>query len=62
MTYQPGDMSQGEWVRFCEVNPRREGESRSDWLERLSLEAEGKRKSAPAGLPYREDREPGDDD
>jgi len=63
--YKPGSMGLDGWKRFCEVNPPREGESRTDWIDRLSREAGGVvRREAPAGLPYRdsEPAEPGSDE
>jgi hypothetical protein len=52
-------MSQWEWDRFAQVNPKREGESITDWMARLLALADGRRAPVEAArLPY---REPGED-
>ena len=60
MTYKPGQMTQGQWDRFAQVNPKREGESITAWMARLLALADGKAEQVDRPrLPY---REPGGDD
>jgi len=55
MTYKPGAMSQWEWDRFAQVNPKGEGETWTAWMARLLALADGRPAPVEAPrLPYRE--------
>ena len=51
-------MSQWEWDRFAQVNPKGEGETWTAWMARLLALADGRPVPVEAPrLPYREPRE-----
>lgn len=56
-------LTQGEWDRLTQIHKIEPGEARTDWVARILAIAEKRaEKPEPERLPYKDAREPGEDD